>query len=79
MYRSFGRAALAAFSTTSATTLGCSALAINSFSLSFTAARTSRYSSSGASGSRKFASNGVFVYAGSMMISFASRQLNSAA
>jgi hypothetical protein len=30
------------------------------------AARTSRYSSSLASGSRKFASNGVFVYAGSM-------------
>src|SRR2546421_1840086 len=66
VYRSFGRAALAALSTTSATTPGCSAVAITSLILLFTAARTSRYSSSFASGSRKVASNGVFVYAGSI-------------
>ena len=40
--------------------------AITSFSILPRAARTSRYSSSFASGSRKFASNCVFVYAGSM-------------
>src|SRR4030095_14279039 len=66
VYRSFGRAALAAFSTTSATTAGSSADAITSLINLSNAARISRYSSSFESGARKLASNCVFVYAGSM-------------
>src|SRR5205823_8590337 len=65
-YRSFGRGASAAFSTTSATTPASSAASITSFSLLPRAARTSRYSSSFESGCTKLASNCVFVYAGSM-------------
>jgi hypothetical protein len=56
-YRSFGRAAVAAFSTTSATTPGSSAALTTSLSLLPRAARTARYSSSFASGSSKLASN----------------------
>jgi len=66
-YRSFGRAALAAFRTVSATTPGGSAVAITSFNLLFRPSRASLYSSSLASASTKFVSNGVFVYAGSMI------------
>ncbi len=66
VYRSRGRAALAARSTTSATTPGSSAAAMSYLSLLLKAARTSPYSSSLESGSRRFASNCVFVYAGSM-------------
>src|SRR5882724_1087830 len=65
-YRIFGCAALAAFRTVSATTSGCSAVAITSFTLLVMPSRASRYASSLASGSMKFESNGVFVYAGSM-------------
>src|SRR5213592_2781309 len=66
VYRSFGRAALAASSTTSATTPGSSAVSRTALNCLLTAARASRYSSSFASGSSKFASKCVFVYAGSM-------------
>jgi len=66
VYRTFGRTAIAAFKTASATTLGSSAAAITSFSVLPKTARTSRYSSSFESASRRFASNCVFVYAGSM-------------
>src|SRR5207249_905702 len=66
VYRSFGRDALAASSTTSATTPGSSAVSRTALNCLLTAARASRYSSSFASGSRKFASKCVFVYAGSM-------------
>ena len=58
--------ALAAVSTASATTPGGSAVAITSFTRLLTPARASLYSSSLASGSKKFASNGVLVYAGSI-------------
>src|SRR5437762_2137706 len=68
VYRSFGRGARAAFSTTSATTPGSSAAASTSFICLPKATRTSRYSSSLESGSRKFASNCVFVYAGSTTV-----------
>src|SRR5207302_823103 len=66
VYRSFGRAALAASSTTSATTPGSSAVSRAALNCLLTVARASRYSSSCASGSSKFASKCVFVYAGSM-------------
>ena len=65
-YRSFGRSAFAALSTTSATTLGSSPVAITSLSTLPKAARASRYSSTFELGSSKFVSNCVFVYAGSM-------------
>jgi hypothetical protein len=65
VYRSFGRAAQATFSTTAATTPGSSASASRSFILLLKATRTASYSSSFESGSSKLASNCVLVYAGS--------------
>src|SRR5262249_31834319 len=64
VYRTFGRTAIAAFTTASATTPGSSAAAITAFSVLSRPTRTSRYSSSFESGSSTLASNCVFVYAG---------------
>src|SRR5204862_8220935 len=68
VYRSFGRGAMAASSTTSATTPCSSAVSRTALNCLLTVARDSRYSSIFTSGSSKFAPNCCIVYSGSLNV-----------